>query len=340
MSGAAALPVNAAVRDDAAMRRFRSHLLAERNASQHTVAGYEQDIGQFAAFRWGADAAAPFPWSSVGQDHARGFLMLFARGGARPTTTRRKLASMRSFFKYLLREGAAAANPFAGLRGPKLAKPLPKVLSVDEVFRFLAAPVEDIRARARAGAPLSPEGVYVRLRDAAIFETLYSTGCRISEVTALVWRQMDFSRGCVVVRGKGSKQRLCMLGKKSVQALREMRSKAAELWQGGADDPTRVFLNEKGRPMSPRDVERRMKVWLAAAELPADLTPHKLRHSFATHLLDAGADIRSVQEMLGHSSLSTTQIYTHVSIERLKDEYMKAHPRATGAAGRPPPAAD
>ena len=107
MSGAAALPVNAAVRDDAAMRRFRSHLLAERNASQHTVAGYEQDIGQFAAFRWGTDAAAPFPWSSVGQDHARGFLMLFARGGARPTTTRRKLASMRSFFKYLLREGAA-----------------------------------------------------------------------------------------------------------------------------------------------------------------------------------------------------------------------------------------
>ncbi len=328
MSDSAPLPVNPAAREDGALRRFRAHLLAEKNASQLTVSGYEQDIAQFAAFRWGVDAVSPFAWDRATTEDARNFLMAFAQDGARPSTTRRKLASLRSFFKFLVREGILAANPFAGLRGPKLPKPLPKVLSVEEVNRFLAAPLEDLHQRRKAGFALAPFDEYARLRDAAVFEALYSTGCRISEITPLVWRQIDFANGGVIVTGKGAKQRLCILGKPALKALRAVRAKADELWPDGGADPTALFLNERGRPLTPRDVERRMKLWLAFAELPPDLTPHKLRHSFATHLLDEGADLRSVQEMLGHASLATTQIYTHVSIERLKDEYMKAHPRA------------
>lgn len=328
MSVDAPLPVNSAARGDSAVRRFHAHLLAEKNASAHTAAGYEQDIAQFAAFRWGTDAAAPFDWRQVAPEDARSFLMSFAQDGARPTTTRRKLASLRSFFKFLVREGLVVSNPFEGLRGPKLPKPLPKVLSVEECKRFLAAPLDDLRQLHRAKVVLEPFDEYARLRDAAVFEALYSTGCRIAEMTGLVWRQIDFANGSVVVTGKGAKQRLCLLGQPALKALRAARAKAGEIWPDGASDASALFLNARGRPLTPREVERRMKVWLAFADLPTDLTPHKLRHSFATHLLDSGADLRSVQEMLGHASLATTQIYTHVSIERLKDEYMKAHPRA------------
>ena len=159
-------------------------------------------------------------------------------------------------------------------------------------------------------------------------ESLYSTGCRISEAVSLTWGQINFETGGVIVTGKGSKQRLCILGKPARKALRTLRAAADELFPDGGAPATNVFLNERGAVFRPREAQRRMKKWLAAADLPADLSPHKLRHSFATHLLDAGADLRSVQEMLGHSSLATTQIYTHVSVEHLKDEYMKAHPRA------------
>ena len=286
------------------------------------------DLAQFAAFRWGADASAPFDWASVTPDDARRFLMAFAREEACATTTRRKLASMRSFFRFLVREELAGANPFSGLRGPKLPKPLPKVLSAEEVKRFLAAPGEELARRMKEHHEITPQEAYAYARDTALFETLYSTGCRISEAVSLAWGQINFETGGVIVTGKGSKQRLCLLGKPARKALRTLRSAAAELFADGGAPATNVFLNERGTVFRPREAQRRMKKWLAAADLPADLSPHKLRHSFATHLLDAGADLRSVQEMLGHSSLATTQIYTHVSVEHLKDEYMKAHPRA------------
>ena len=316
------------------MRRFRTFLLAERNASEHTVAGYEIDLEQFAAFRWAPDAQPPFDWTSVTPEDARRFLMAFARDEARATTTRRKLASMRAFFRYLSREGMASANPFAGLRGPKLPKPLPKVLSKDEVRRFLEAPGRELARRRAQKMEITQQENYSCLRDTALFESLYSTGCRISEIVSLSWGQIRFDTGTVIVTGKGSKQRLCILGKPACKALRDLRAAAGALFPDGDADFTNVFLNERGAAFRPREAQRRMKVWLAAADLPADLSPHKLRHSFATHLLDAGADLRSVQEMLGHSSLATTQIYTHVSVERLKDEYMKAHPRATQHGGK------
>ena len=314
---------------DIAVRRFRTFLLAERNASEHTVGGYEIDLEQFAAFRWGPDSKPPFDWASVTPENARNFLMAFARDEARATTTRRKLAAMRAFFRFLAREGRVSANPFAGLRGPKLPKPLPKVLSLEEVRRFLEAPGQELARRKAQKQEVTPNENYAYLRDIALFESLYSTGCRISEIVSLTWGQIRFDTGTVIVTGKGSKQRLCILGKPACKALRTLRVAAEGLFTDGGADSANVFLNERGLVFRPREAQRRMKTWLAAADLPTDLSPHKLRHSFATHLLDAGADLRSVQEMLGHSSLATTQIYTHVSVERLKDEYMKAHPRAT-----------
>ena len=270
----------------------------------------------------------PFAWERVTPEDARAFLMLFAQGGAKASTTRRKLASMRAFYRWLAREGVVAANPFASLHGPRMAKALPKVLSVEEADRFLAAPVNELARLKKGKAPVSREEVFACLRDAAFFEALYSTGCRISEMLALAWRDIDFANGSVVVTGKGAKQRLCILGSRALEALRRLRRAADAFVPGGGGAESPVFIATGGARQSPRDVERRMKKWLAMAGLPIDLSPHKLRHSFATHLLDAGADLRSVQEMLGHSSLATTQIYTHVSIEHLKDVYAKAHPRA------------
>ena len=287
-----------------------------------------QDIAQFIHFRWGEESVAPFSWESVTQEDARAFLMGFAKNGAEAATTRRKLASMRAFYRWLSREALVSFNPFWGLRGPKLPKSLPKVLSVAEAERFVAAPSEEVERLSKSGVKLKMSELFPCLRDAALYESLYSTGCRIAEILALSWKDLNFANGTVIVTGKGSKQRLCILGPKALDALRRLRSATDAFISGGGDPEKPVFQNSKGKRYSARDAERRMKKWLALANLPQDITPHKLRHSFATHLLDAGADLRSVQEMLGHSSLATTQIYTHVSIERLKDEYAKAHPRA------------
>lgn len=289
-------------------------MLAERGVSQNTWDGYFSDLAQFASFAWGHDAAPPFAWGETGDAAARAFLSSFGSAGARATTVRRKLAALRSFYRHLQREGTVADNPFSSLRGPRKAKTLPKVLSVGDVESFLAQPGKDYAA--------GRIGEREFLRDSALFETLYSTGCRIGEVVPLRWSDIDFTRGTAIVTGKGSKDRLVILGPKALDALGRLRGASA------ADADGVVFASTAGKPASTRLVERRMKRYLVEAGLPADLTPHKLRHSFATHLLDAGADLRSVQEMLGHSSLSTTQVYTHVSVERLKDAYFSSHPRA------------
>ena len=314
---------------DTSVRRFTTYLRAERNASEHTVSGYVQDIGQFACFVWPeASVRPPFSWESPRREQARAFLVAFHRNGWTPTTTRRKLSSIRSFYRYLEREGCVAGNPFAGLRGPRLGRRLPTVLGVKEVEALLVAPLASLVAyRARHGC-VPPATEYAAVRDTAVFEVLYSTGCRVSEIAALTWGDIQFERGTTIVEGKGRKQRLCVLGRPACEALQALKVRAEALWPDTASAASPLFLNVQGGPLTTRSMERQMKVWLRAAGLPSELTPHKLRHSFATHLLDAGADLRSVQEMLGHASLSTTQIYTHVSIERLKAEYGKAHPRA------------
>jgi len=323
------MPVRETV-GDPAVAAFACFLEAERNASPHTLSGYLQDVGQFCAFLWpsASDAAPPFPWATVTRDQARAFLVASKRSGASAATTRRKLASLRTFYRYLERESRVTLSPFAGLRGPRRDKRLPAVLNIPEIEDLLAAPLNSLRQHRERHGVVSPSMAYAAVRDTAVFEVLYSTGCRVSEIAALTWGEIDFGRGTTIVQGKGRKQRLCVLGKPACDALRDLRAHADVLWADRSGDAQSLFLNLKGGRLTVRSIERQMKVWLCATGLPPEITPHKLRHSFATHLLDAGADLRSVQEMLGHASLSSTQIYTHVSIERLKEEYDKGHPRA------------
>jgi len=313
------LPSEAAA-GDPFLKAFERYLVAERNVSSNTVGGYRIDLGQLVTAKWGLRADAPFDWKSYQEGDARRFLVALAQDGAVATTVRRKLAAARTFFRFLQRDGEILDNPFLMLKGPRKPKRLPKVLSVEDVKRFLAQPLKDLEAKT--------VGEYSALRDTAIFEALYSTGCRISEMTSVKWGEIDFRRGTIIVTGKGSKDRLVILGAPALAALETLRRKIAQKNPPLAGDGSDAFLSDRLQRLSPRFVERRMKRYLAEAGLPTDLTPHKLRHSFATHLLDGGADLRSVQEMLGHASLSTTQVYTHVSVERLKDEYARFHPRS------------
>ena len=304
--------------DDPCLKAFLRELLAVRNVSPNTQTAYASDLAQLVTSKWGADARPPFPWKQLGDADARAFLVSFTSSGLAATSVRRKLAAGRTFCRFLQREEILIDNPFAPLHGPRKAKALPKVLSAADVARFLAQPLRDLSD--------GTVGEYAARRDKALFEALYSTGCRIGEMLPVTWGEIDFARGTLVVTGKGSKERLVILGQPARDALTALRETAA-VCGARTDDAAAVFLTDAFEPMSRRFAERRMKRYLAEADLPTDLTPHKLRHSFATHLLDAGADLRSVQEMLGHASLSTTQVYTHVSIERLRDEYAKAHPR-------------
>ncbi len=324
------LPNRVDVASDVAAQRFGAYLRAERNASQHTIDGYMQDIGQFAAFVWPEERRVkpPFRWPAAQRNEARAFLVKFYRAGWSAATVRRKLAALRTFYRFLEREELVVDNPFAGLRGPRLGRRLPAVLSTGEITALMEAPLHALqKMRERHGA-VAPAVEYGALRDVAIFETLYSTGCRVGEIAALTWGEIRFDRGTVVVEGKGRKQRLCVLGAPACRALLACRALARALWPAAAGEAGVLFLNLRGGALTTRSIERQMKRWIRVAGLPQEYTPHKLRHSFATHLLDAGADLRSVQEMLGHATLSTTQIYTHVSIERLKEEYHKSHPRA------------
>ena len=311
---------NGRIASDPEIERFRRYLMAERNVAAHTLNGYLADLRQFVSAVWGPEAEPPYAWKNLDETHARNYVLAFTKEGAKATTVLRKMAAARTFCRFLQREEVIFDNPFSLLKGPRKAKTLPRVLSVEDVRRFLDRPAQDLK-----------EGTvdeYTCLQDRAMFEALYSTGCRISEMTAVKWGEIDFARGTLVVTGKGSKERLVILGRPALAALRELREKTESLDPALVAADAHVFRSKRKIRASARFVQRRMKRYLAEAGLPTDVTPHKLRHSFATHLLDAGADLRSVQEMLGHASLSTTQIYTHVSIERLRDEYAKAHPRA------------
>lgn len=314
------LPPNKFAAEDPQLKRFTAYLAAERNASANTSLGYMTDLAQLVTFKWGESAEPPYPWHDYTERDAHRFASAFAAEGAAATTVRRKIAAARTFFRTLQRAEVVPENPFVMLRGPRKPKSLPKTMSVSDLEKFLAQPRTDF---------LTGEiGEYAALRDTALFESLYSTGCRIGEMLGATWEDVDLDRGSMIVTGKGSKDRLVILGSRAVSALRMLRDfllREKPEWAAGTSE---LFHGDRKDRLVRRLVERRMKRYLAEAGLPTDLSPHKIRHSFATHLLDAGADVRSVQEMLGHASLSTTQVYTHVSVERLKDAYAKAHPRA------------
>lgn len=314
------------VLEDAQVGAFVAWLRGVRRASRHTEANYVRDVGQFCTFFWGEEPP-PFRWGEVVRADAKQFLNHYARTEAKATSTARKLAALRAFFHFLVAEGELPNSPFAGLRPPKREKVLPRLLSEEEVERFLAAPREALQAEAAAGGAVEPLAHYALLRDRALFEVLYCTGMRVAEAAALEIRQVDATGASVRVIGKGNKERLCLLGRPALLALGEMLMAARGLWADALAPQGRLFRNQQGGGLTTRSIERFMKHWLAVAGLPADLTPHKLRHSFATHLLSHGADLRAVQELLGHVSPETTQIYTHLAPERLIETYHAAHPR-------------
>jgi len=325
-------PTSAALNwgNDHALADFLQYLTAEKEASEHTITNYLRDILQFASHQW-PDESPPYFWKMVDQYAARGFLVSIRKNGCSPATARRKLSSLSSFYKYMLREELTDVNPFSGIQMPKLDKRLPEALTVDEVTRLLEAPAG---LTATLTPPKKESDVIFRkysvARDTAIMEVLYSTGMRLTELSSLNEAQVDILSGVVKVRGKGKKERLCPLGNPAIEALLKCIEERGPFWRntGGSGRAPGLFLNKHGGRISGRSIERMMKKYLAFANLSSEISPHVMRHSFATHMLDFGADLRSVQELLGHASLSTTQIYTHVSVQRLKEVYEMAHPRA------------
>ena len=306
---------------------FLRYLRAERNASEHTAAAYSRDILEFVTRVRGGDESFN-DWAGVDRDDAKIFLVKLHEAGDGKRSMQRKLSAMRSFFRYLVRSELVKENPFLRLPPVKADQPLPLVMSISQIDRLTAAVDGYWRQALAAGIPKSEESaVFSAARDLAMIEVIYSGGLRISEAVGLNYGDIDLIGGVAKVRGKGKKERLAVLGRPAERALRAYLKLRAGLGAGRAPGSP-VFLNQAGERLTPRSFQRNLKNYLLTAGLPPDLTPHKLRHSFATHLLDAGADLRSVQEMLGHENLSTTQIYTHVSAERMKEVYKEAHPRA------------
>ncbi len=316
---------------DPAIRRFLQYLDDERGASTHTSAAYFRDLTGFAAATWGPSLPRPIPWGDADRMTCRAFLAKSQKNGAGSATTARRLSAIRSFYRFLEREAIVSDNPLDGLPAPKRKRNLPSVLSVQEIERLLKAPHAALtREQNNRATPPTPLRRYMQRRDTAMFETLYSTGARISELTAMKDADLDLLSGIVAVKGKGRKERQCALGKFACNALRKAIDARNALWpttpQLRRQQP--LFCNSRGGKLTPRSIQRIMKTYLAEADLNPNLSPHALRHSFATHLLNAGADLRSVQELLGHANLSATQIYTHVNIDRLREVYDKTHPLA------------
>ena len=308
---------------------FVRHIRNEKNYSEHTVNAYFSSIVEFAEKIRQSDAAFD-DWSSIDREQARFFVESLYDADNSKRSIQRKLSGLRSFFRFLILLGEVSENPFDNLPPIKADKLLPKVMSVNQVELLLKGVDTYWREQQSLGIAKSDEGAeFSCARDKAMIEVIYSGGLRISEAVGLNYGDADISSGMVKVRGKGKKERLAVLGTPSRKALKtylDLRNGA-----GASRIPTApVFMNQKGGRITARSFQRNLKNYLLTASLPPDFTPHKLRHSFATHMLDAGADLRSIQEMLGHENLSTTQVYTHVSAERMKKVYLKTHPLASG----------
>jgi integrase/recombinase XerC len=298
---------------EAALAEFLHHLAVEKNSSAHTVKSYREDLTQAVEFfRERQGGTTPRP-EQLTTRLLRAYLAWLHEQGYAKSTIARRLAAMRSWCRFLCRRGELGSNPADGLRGPRQDRKLPHFVSCEDMMRLLETPTAE-----------TPLGT----RDRALLETLYSAGLRVSELTGLNVGDVDLDEGLATVRGKGRRERLAMLGIPAVERIQAWLEQRAVLLGLRADRQPALFLNRHGTRLTSRSVGRLLEKYLALAGLDPRTSPHTLRHSFATHLLDAGADIRSVQELLGHRSLGTTQIYTHVSTQRLRDSYHKAHPRA------------
>ena len=326
------------------IEKFLEYLRSVKNASPHTTTNYGKDLEQFRGFLMPPGTEEPNP-RKVTHQLIREFVAHLHEQGLEKSSIARKLAALRSYFKYCVREGMVKENPARLVPTPKLPKRIPAVLSAEEMSGFLdqLAGIQNPGGRMRGRRKRSevektaPEGV-VKLedslllpRDRAILELLYAAGLRVSELTGLNVVDMDQKEQMVRVLGKGRKERIVPFGGKAAEALRAywpVRERLLREGGGTTIDSQAVFLNYMGRRLTQRSVGRIVKKYVRIVNINWDLHPHSLRHAFATHLLADGADLRSIQELLGHQSLSTTQKYTHASIRQLMDTYDKAHPHA------------
>lgn len=309
---------------DTLLDRYTTFLRVEKNVSTHTLRNYLSDLMQFFTFIEKSHAQAetrPIIVSQIDHHRIHAYLSMLHRQNKK-SSIGRKLSSLKSFFRFLLREGELERDPTILIGTPKKEQPLPTHLPVDDMFRLLETPDND-----------SSSGV----RDRAILEVLYSCGLRVSELVGLNWEDIDANLEVVRVNGKGNKERIVPIGRKALDALDRYRQVLSELivpkrrnavLAGGVVAVTSVFLNSRGGRLTTRSVARLVGGHARDCGIALRTSPHALRHTFATHLLDAGADLRAIQELLGHSSLSTTQKYTHINLDHLMQVYDKAHPKA------------
>jgi site-specific recombinase XerD len=302
--------------------KFLRHLAVERGASVYTERNYRQALQEFCQWRREGMQTGP-DWGALQRDDFRDYLRFLGRGKLSRAAVQLRFSALRSFYKFLVRNGVAEVSPMRKLALPKLEKRLPKFLTVEQLFKLLETPALELKHAAKAEGEVDAT---IYFRDAAILEVIYSCGLRVSELCGLRAEDVNWREQVVRVRGKGKKERLVSIGAPALEAIRAY-------WHVRKYAPTGAMPVFLARPhkvaaLTPRTIQLRLKHYLRAARLDPKLTPHKLRHSFATHLLDAGADLRSVQELLGHAHLVTTQVYTHLTTERLKKVYDAAHPRA------------
>ena len=316
------------------IQEFFSYLQYEKHFSSHTLKCYSTDLQQFVEFLDGTSAPTSDAQESY-QDSARAgtalalevraeilavtaatvreFLVVLHNKNYTRSTTARKLATLRSFYKFLVRRGYLQSSPVTVIRTPKQEKRLPKFLEEDQVEALFRAP---------------DRSTLLGLRDLAMLEVIYSTGVRVSELVGLDIADVDFDQGILHIRGKGRRERLAPAGPKALEIITEYLAKRQQHHKPDDTPEQALFVNKSGQRLSTRSVRRKLDKYLAQANLDPSISPHTLRHTFATHMLNRGADLRSVQELLGHRSLSTTQIYTHLTTGRLKEVYDKAHPRS------------
>jgi site-specific recombinase XerD len=314
---------NGSGRVDHSTEKFLAHLATERGASVYTQRNYRQALSEFCA--WHEEERKQTPsWSTLERDDFRAYLRYLGRNQLGRAAIQLRFCALRTFYKFLIRRGQVAVSPIKNLSLPRMGKRLPKFLTAQQMKDLLEAPLKLLPAD--TSHPKRAELVLASRRDVSVLETIYSCGLRISELCGLQAGDIEWNERLVRVRGKGKKERLIPIGETALRAIRAYWDLLPQHPAGIAP----VFLANAGKrtPVSARLLQLRLKKHLATASLDPNLTPHKLRHSYATHLLDAGADLRSVQELLGHAHLVTTQVYTHVTTERLKRAYDAAHPRA------------
>lgn len=310
---------------DRHVQKFLQHLATDRGASPNTIRNYREALKDFLNWHHTERNTAP-AWEKLERDDFRAFLRYLGRRNLGRASTHLCFSALRTFYKFLIRRGHLASSPLKDIALPKLQKRLPKFLTVEQMAALLRAPLLPLSRPKKEKSPGRPILAVACYRDTAILETIYSCGLRISELCGLRAEDLDWNEQLVRVRGKGRKERLVPIGEPALRAIQAYWRLMPQMPVNTA--PVFQSHSIKTGPLSPCLLQQRLKKYLILAGLDPHLTPHKLRHSYATHLLDAGADLRSVQELLGHAHLVTTQVYTHVTTDRLKKAYDAAHPRA------------